>query len=145
MLIKGVTSVAIKIIQLLTDEIIIVVALILLFWLLLNAKKKEKNSKAKKDISSKDIKLQKPIKRKQKQKETDYISVFMSNSDIRARSGKLVNIRPEFHQKVSKIIHVIGKNEITIFSYIDNVLSHHFEEFEEEIIKNYNENNKDIF
>lgn len=33
----------------------------------------------------------------------------------------------------------------TIFSYIDNVLSHHFKEFEEEIIKNYNENNKDIF
>lgn len=127
------------------NEIIIVVALLLLFWLLLNARKKEKKSNVKKDINSKKIKTQEPIKRKQKPKGTDYISVFMSNSDIRARSGKLVYIRPEFHQKVSKIIHVIGKNEITIFSYIDNVLSHHFEEFEEEIIKNYNKNNKDIF
>lgn len=127
------------------NEIIIVVALLLLFWLLLNARKKEKNSKAKKDICSKEIKAHKPIKRNQKQNETDYISVFISNSDIKARSGKLVYIRPEFHQKVSKIIHVIGKNEITIFSYIDNVLSHHFEEFQEDIIKHYREKNKDIF
>ena len=55
------------------NEIIIVVALLLLFWLLLNARKKEKNSNVKKDISSKEIKAQEPIKRKQKPKGTDYI------------------------------------------------------------------------
>jgi len=122
------------------NEIIIVIAPILLFWLLLNARKKEKNPR-----TIEEVEVQPSIKRKKKRKETDYISLFVSNSDIKARSGKLVYIRPEFHQKVSKIIHVIGKNKITIFSYIDNVLSHHFEEFEEEIIKYYKENNKDIF
>lgn len=122
------------------NEIIIVIAPILLFWLLLNARKKEKNPRTNEEVG-----VQASIKRKKKRKETDYISLFVSNSDIKARSGKLVYIRPEFHQKVSKIIHVIGKNKITIFSYIDNVLSHHFEEFEEEIIKYYEENNKDIF
>ena len=75
----------------------------------------------------------------------DFISLFLSNSNIKARSGKLIYVRPEYHEKVSKIIQVIGKNEISIFSYIDNVLMHHFEEFQEEIIKNYRENNKDIF
>lgn len=126
-------------------ETIIVVALLFLFWLLLNARKKRKGPKAEKEISNEEIKAQKPTKRKQKQKETDYISIFMSNSNIKARSGKLIYIRPEYHEKVSKIIHVIGKNEISIFSYIDNVLTHHFEEFQEEIIRSYRENNTDIF
>lgn len=127
------------------EIIIIIIALIIFFWLLLNARKKEKNPRAEKEISNEEIKAQKPTKRKQKQKGNDYISLFMSNSDIKARSGKLVYIRPEYHQKVSKITHVIGKNDITIFSYIDNVLKNHFEEFHDEIIKNYRENNKDIF
>lgn len=123
------------------NEIIIVVALILLFWLLLNTRKREKNSSV-----NKEVELQTPTKRKKNKKKCNYISLFVSNSDIKARSGKLVNIRPEYHEKVSKIIHVTGKNKITIFSYIDNVLSHHFEEFEEEIIKYYRDNNnKDIF
>lgn len=126
-------------------ETIIVVALLFLFWLLLNARKKRKGPKAEKEISNEEIKAQKPTKRKQKQKETDYISIFMSNSNIKARSGKLIYIRPEYHEKVSKIIHVVGKNEISIFSYIDNVLTHHFEEFQEEIIRSYRENNTDIF
>ncbi len=126
-------------------ETIIVVALLFLFWLLLNTRKKRKGPKAEKEISNEEIKAQKPTKRKQKQKETDYISIFMSNSNIKARSGKLIYIRPEYHEKVSKIIHVVGKNEISIFSYIDNVLTHHFEEFQEEIIRSYRENNTDIF
>ena len=54
-------------------------------------------------------------------------------------------IRNDFHDHILKIIHVIGKNEISIFSYIDNVMMHHFDEFQEEIIKSYKENNKDIF
>lgn len=97
------------------------------------------------EISKEETKVQKPVKRKPKQKENDYISLFLANSDIKARSGKLMYVRPEYHEKVSKIIQVIGKNEISIFSYIDNVLMHHFEEFQEEIIKHYRENNKDIF
>ena len=97
------------------------------------------------EISNEETQVQKPVKRKPKQKEDDYISQFMCNSDIKARSGKLIYIRPEFHEKVSKIIQVIGKNEISIFSYIDNVLMHHFDEFQQEIIKHYRENNTDIF
>jgi len=125
-------------------ETIIVIALIFFFWLL-KARKKEKNPRAEKKINSKETKVQKPAKRKSTQKKCDYISLFISNSDIKARSGKLVYVRPEYHEKVSKIIQVTGKNKISIFSYIDNVLAHHFEEFQEEIIKHYRENNKDIF
>ncbi len=92
-----------------------------------------------------EAKSKKPVKRDRKHVGTDYISLFLLNSDVKARSGNLIYIRPEYHERISKIIHVIGSGEITIFSYIDNVLTHHFEEFQEEIIKNYKENNKDIF
>ncbi len=90
-------------------------------------------------------KPQKQTQKKRQQKETEYTALFIRHSDSKARSGKLVPIRPEYHERISKIVQVIGCGELSIFSFIDNVLTHHFEEFQEEIIKNYKEKNKDIF
>jgi len=88
---------------------------------------------------------EKTIQRKRLQKDEGYTSMFIQQSDSKARSGKLVPIRPEYHERILKIVRVIGNDEITIFNYIDNVLSHHFAEFQEEITLNYHEKNKDIF
>ncbi|SHE50801.1 Protein of unknown function [Mariniphaga anaerophila] len=83
--------------------------------------------------------------RKRKQKEVEYTELFIRQSDSKARSGKLVAIRPEFHERILKIVRVIGNDDITIFNYIDNVLRYHFDEFQEEITKNYRAKNTDIF
>jgi hypothetical protein len=88
---------------------------------------------------------EKPMQRKWLQKDEGYTSMFIQQSDSKARSGKLVPIRPEYHERILKIVRVIGNDEITIFNYIDNVLSHHFADFQEEITLNYHEKNKDIF
>ncbi len=88
---------------------------------------------------------EKTMQRKRLQKDEGYTSMFIQQSDSKARSGKLVPIRPEYHERILKIVRVIGNDEITIFNYIDNVLSHHFAEFQEEITLNYHEKNKDIF
>lgn len=104
-----------------------------------------KNSSEEPEKAKEEIKEQKPVKRKQRQKESNYISLFLADSGIKARSGKLTYIRPEYHERILKIVRVIGNNEISIFNYIDNVLTQHFEEFQGEIIKNYEEKNKDIF
>lgn len=82
------------------------------------------------------------LKRK---KASAYESLFMQEAGITARTGKLVYIRKEHHDKVKKIIQVIGKNDISIFSYIDNVLSHHLETYRDEISELYDKNNKGIF
>ena len=82
-------------------------------------------------------KPQKPAQRKRQQKDEGYTSMFIQQSESKARSGKLVPIRPEYHERILKIVRVIGNDEISLFNYIDNVLTHHFEEFEEEIILNY--------
>ena len=76
---------------------------------------------------------------------SDYLALFIRQSDGKARFGKHVPIRQEYHERIQKIVRVIGNDEVSIFNYIDNVLSQHFENFQEDIIKLYNEKNKDIF
>ena len=39
----------------------------------------------------------------------------------------------------------LGKDEVSLFSYIDNVLAHHFETYQAEITELYNEHNRSIF
>jgi hypothetical protein len=74
-----------------------------------------------------------------------YLNAFIRQTDSKARFGKHVPIRQEYHERIQKIVRVIGNDEISIFDYIDNVLSQHFEDFQEDIVKLYNEKNKDIF
>jgi hypothetical protein len=66
-----------------------------------------------------------------------YESLFIRESDETARCGKTVYVSEEHHKRISRIVHVIGEGKMSIFSYIDNVLSHHFETFREDIIESY--------
>ncbi len=84
-------------------------------------------------------------KAKKSEVSSSYLSVFIRQTDSKARFGKHAPIRQEYHERIRKIVRVIGNDEISIFDYIDNVLSQHFEDFQEEIVKLYNEKNKDIF
>jgi len=84
-------------------------------------------------------------KRKRRNSQADYETLFIKESDITTRQARHVYIRTDFHDLISKITYVIANKEMSIFSYIDNVLAHHFEEFQEEISKIYKEKNKDIF
>jgi len=83
--------------------------------------------------------------RRKRNKIPDYESLFLVNAEIPTRSGKLVSIREKYHDRITKIVQVIGKKEVSIFSYIDNVLNHHFETFQDEITELYNKNNESIF
>lgn len=87
------------------------------------------------------------VKEKSKVKglhEIDYESIFFKKSDTNARDGKTVYIRPEFHEKLTRIIQVIGEDKIPIYAYLDNLLDHHFQEFGEQITKSYNNKYKPI-
>ncbi|MGE4347264.1 MAG: DUF3408 domain-containing protein [Flavobacteriaceae bacterium] len=83
--------------------------------------------------------------KRKRTKAPDYESLFIQEVGITARTGKSVYIRKEHHDKIMKIIQVIGKNQVSLFSYIDNVLSHHLATYQDEITELYNENNKGIF
>ena len=70
-----------------------------------------------------------------------YRSLFFKEAAIPARIGKTVYVRKEYHERIQLILRVIGKDEVSLFSYIYNVLAHHFNTFQEEIKKLYKQNN----
>lgn len=92
--------------------------------------------------------LDKPISRERsrakKAIEMDYEKLFFKRAETSARYGKSVYIRPDFHEKLSRIVQVIGEDKITIYAYLDNLLEYHFQEFGEDITKSFNDKYKPI-
>ena len=74
----------------------------------------------------------------------DYKKSFVRPCRITARKGKMIYIRPEFHEMIAKIAYVIGDNKLTMSGYIDNVLNHHFNAYGDEITRLYEEKHKGI-
>ena len=84
--------------------------------------------------------------RRRRGKSQDYESLFIHEAGgITAREGKTVYIRKQYHDRILKIVRVIGGNDLSLFSYLDNVLEHHFALFQEEITTLYNKKNEGIF
>ena len=67
-------------------------------------------------IPNNDISLEKSM--------ADYKRQFIANTK-EPRNGKVVGIRKKYHTRISQIVEYIGDDEVTIFSYLDNVLKHH--------------------
>ena len=82
----------------------------------------------------------KPSKKKPPVKGTwrEYEERFIRESDITARRGRQTYIRPEYHDRIQKIIQVVGGNGISMASYVDNVLTAHFEEYRDGITESFN-------
>lgn len=74
-----------------------------------------------------------------------YEKRFMKQSGIKTRSGKTAYIRKEYHERITKIVQVIGGNNYTMFDYLDNVLAAHFAEYKDDITALYRERNTDVF
>lgn len=84
--------------------------------------------------------------RKQKTKKgQSHKELFVQEVGMTARYGKAVYIRKEFHERIQKIVQIIGANEVTLYSYIDNVLTHHFNTYQQEITKEYDDSIGRIF
>lgn len=75
--------------------------------------------------------------RRRKGNKPDYESLFVCEARVTARQGKQVYIRKEYHDRILKIIQVIGKNELSIASYLDNVLTQHFNDFLNDIEESF--------
>mgnify|MGYP000858283362 CR=1 FL=1 len=77
---------------------------------------------------------------------TDKISFEKSMADYKRRfvvhtkeprSNKTVGIRTKYHKRIAQIVEFIGDDDVSIFSYLDNVLKHHFETYHNEISEHY--------
>lgn len=74
----------------------------------------------------------------------DYENLFFKRTSTNARHGKTIYIRSDFHEKLTRIVQVIGEDKITVYAYMDNVLKYHFQEFGEQIITSFNDKYKPI-
>lgn len=95
--------------------------------------------------------IQKEPKPKEKEKvrtasskKVDYEEIFMVNRFPSGRNGKVVYIRPEYHERLIRIVQLTREEKTTLYSYIDNILEHHFKEFGDDITDYFNERFKPI-
>ena len=83
--------------------------------------------------------------RQRKTSEADYGERFLGSHTMSRRGDKSIYIRQEYHERLSRIVQVIGEDKIPLYAYLDNILEHHFELFEKAITENFNEKFKPIF
>lgn len=77
-------------------------------------------------------------------KKIDYEETFLVNRFPSGRNGKVVYIRPEYHERLIRIVQLTREEKTTLYSYIDNILQHHFRDFGDDITDYFNERFKPI-
>lgn len=83
-----------------------------------------------------------PAKRK-RAASVDYETIFLQRNELKARQS--VYISKEIHEKVSRIVSVLGGKDLSVGGYIDNVLSQHFETYMDEINALYDKKYTKLF
>ncbi len=83
--------------------------------------------------------------RQKKASEIGYGERFLNGHSMTRRGDKSIYIRQEYHERLSRIVQVIGEDKIPLYAYLDNILEHHFEQFEKTITDDFNEKFKPIF
>jgi len=73
-----------------------------------------------------------------------YSFLFLTNRFPSGRNGKVVYIRPEYHERLLRIVQLTREEKTTLYSYIDNILEHHFKEFGDDITEYFTERFKPI-
>lgn len=91
---------------------------------------------------------EKNFKQKNKSKKVlpdSYGNLFLNAHTMTKRGDKSIYIRPEYHERLSRIIQVIAEDQIPLYAYLDNILAHHFDMFEKEITDDFNNKYRPIF
>jgi|SRR5690606_25641181 len=89
--------------------------------------------------------VQREKNRSKKSLDGSYGDHFLKTHSMAKRGDKSIYIRQEYHERLSRIVQVIGKDEIPLYAYLDNILEHHFELFEKAITDDFNQKFKPIF
>lgn len=89
--------------------------------------------------------VQRERTRARKNSDSTYGERFLNTHSMEKRGDKSIYIRQEYHERLSRIVQVIGKDKIPLYAYLDNILEHHFELFEKAITDDFNEKFKPIF
>lgn len=84
-------------------------------------------------------------KKEETLQEEEYLEHFLHAPKTPICSGKTAYIRKKYHERIQRIVQVIGKNGISLSVYVDRVLEQHFREKEEVIRRLYKKNYEDVY
>lgn len=76
---------------------------------------------------------QQSISTQRKEGKADYEFLFIKESPITGRKEKTTYLRSKFYKKIQNIILCYDNPNLSVFGYIDTVLAHHFEMYEQDI------------
>lgn len=105
----------------------------------------KKESANTKPITSDETHLSKPKCKGKKSNDIKYLEQFLTHHTMNKRGNKSIYIRPEYHERLSRIIQIVADDQIPLYAYLDNILAHHFEMFEQEITADFNNKYRPIF
>ncbi|WP_410879823.1 DUF3408 domain-containing protein [Myroides sp. DW712] len=75
---------------------------------------------------------------------TTYQELFLINEFPSSRAGKVVYIRPEYHEVLIRIAQLAKEEKTTLYSYLDNILKQHLQQYNSEITQYFNDKFKPI-
>ena len=93
--------------------------------------------------STKAVMSDKP--KKERTKRMSHKDIFVKNTTFKVRKGRQAYMREEFYEQIQKIVEVVGNRQVSVASYLDNVLAYHFEMFEAEIRQELDEQFKSTY
>lgn len=95
----------------------------------------EKTDKADKPETAKEEKAVKEPARRKKNAPSDYRETYFMRVDLTDRQPLYVSRTT--HEKLMKIVTVIGGRKATVSSYVENILLRHFDQYQDEINELY--------
>ena len=101
------------------------------------------------EVQQEELSQSKPAQRERsrtkKNLDGSYGEHFLKTHSMTKRGDKSIYIRQEYHERLSRIVQVIGNDKTPLYAYLDNILEHHFELFEKAITDDYKEKFKPLF
>jgi len=71
-------------------------------------------------------------------RQTDFEGIFLKEAKIKDR--RQIYISKEAYDKISRYLRYIGERNVSLVSYVDNILFHHMDEYRDTINDLYNKN-----
>ena len=84
------------------------------------------------------VRVEKPTPRRRKGGTGDYRETYFQKVELADRQPLYVSRTT--HEKLMRIVTVIGGRKVTVSSYVENILLRHFEQYQDEIIALYESN-----
>ena len=66
-------------------------------------------------------------------KVSNYERLFLLPVKTAALHGKAIYVRPEFHQRIQRLVRLVDDDKISMYCYLYRVLEHNFATFDDEI------------